>query len=71
MQIRIVRKSQNNVSLFDAELVRVEVRNFERSMKIHLRRCDDIDAAREIGEVLDALSKGFIAKGNKRMLEAA
>lgn len=70
---KVIKNTQavNITYPFDPELARMEVRCFERSMKIHLKRCNDPETAREIADVLDGLVKGFIAKGDKKMLEVA
>lgn len=53
---------QNPSEPFDPDLAVVETRNFERVMKLHLKRCDRPDIAKEIAETLDGLAKGFINK---------
>jgi len=60
--IKVIKMSDVPQVPFDKEMALLEAHNFERSMRIHLKRCDCKDAAREILEILTRLSKEFSNK---------
>lgn len=47
---------------FDTDLALTEAYNFRRVMELHLKRCDDLETATQIAEILNGLATGFQQK---------